>query len=104
MSSGPTATRYLLLAVLVGAVALLTCFASVIPGGPGRFLLLTYLGGGLSLAFVLLHRMRREARQLTDYDREIHGICPACGDDLRATPDRCPECGRPAGAGRLNDE
>ena len=54
------------------------------------WLLLLVLGSPLWWRLYRQHRRRRQATS---------GRCSSCGYDLRATPDRCPECGKiPAAA------
>jgi hypothetical protein len=78
----------------------------------GNYLYLPVLSGGANVAFrgcffpiwtllllfaampsVAAMKIRRERR------RRSLGQCIYCGYDLRATPEKCPECGRANGAG-----
>jgi len=62
---------------------------------PGHYLIqiivpywsLAALGALPSLALIVKHAQRRRLL--------AKNLCPACGYDLRASAERCPECGRP---------
>ena len=58
----------------------------------------TYYIGVPHWILVLLSAVLPVAWALSAVRRFRHvwaGVCPACGYDLRASPDRCPECGTP---------
>jgi hypothetical protein len=74
---------------LVLVVGLRGCNKGWLDAGGARGLVILTLGGYACLWAIQSYREREStARQ--------SGLCPKCGYDLRASPERCPECGTPA--------
>ena len=69
------------------------------PGAPARFRYFS-VPHGLLVALTIVLPAWRAARLIDDRRRRTRlaaGLCRRCGYDLRASPERCPECGDAVG-------
>ena len=82
-----------LMLILVGLPACLAAYWIA-----GTEALRWVFGGALAVAVVMGAVAGNMAwRRRVERERVMGGLCPACGYDLRASGDRCPECGRRRG-------
>jgi hypothetical protein len=63
---------------------------------PGPTAFVPCWSAALPLAVLPLWRSSRAVATRRHRDRTRRGLCRRCGYDLRATPERCPECGNAA--------
>jgi hypothetical protein len=52
------------------------------------------IGLAIAMSFIAVHALLEWAGFPRGSWRRRQGLCEYCGYDLRATPERCPECGR----------
>jgi hypothetical protein len=95
METSPTAT--VPLAVIIWCLSVVDVIAlfMITPADPhkrrvilGGFAIWTFL----ALPSLIRYRLKQQRDQAIEARRR-NGCCPSCGYDLRASPDRCPECG-----------
>jgi hypothetical protein len=69
--------------------------ATALLAGPAYYT--TYKSAGMIAAVLpVLWVFRRSFVRVRESRRRASGLCISCGYDLRATPERCPECGTPS--------
>jgi hypothetical protein len=89
-------TKLLLFAAAMGVAAVSIV---VVRGIDPRIVWRGYLVG-MSLFLILplaVISVVRSIRARKRRGRIARGLCPSCAYDVRATPDRCPECGKTVG-------
>jgi hypothetical protein len=99
LGTSPAAVVALALIAWCMSAAAAVALLMISPNDPGKRPII--IGGFASWTFVIVpslvaYRLRVLRAQAIEARRRS-GCCPSCGYDLRASPERCPECGEPKG-------